>query len=439
MSKKRLPTDGGGQLFKMSKTDRRRELAYHGETGDLEFQWDQPPSLEELDRHVLKRMETEDAKNANKLLVPETPPMHMWPDDVKDEYMNNIGAIAQMIEKRIVRPNDARVHQQLRQNEALLASERGVFSVSIYNPVTPDKDYARNLLQMADRPKMMRGNASTHTHPKEESVILELREALDLPLGEPVPDVVLQDEQMPVSSVPRNSVVAVRGLDTFAGLVATDKILRRQRSPLTVRGVLQLVDRHCTTPLFCVRFLRDRHVEFVYFMETTANFFAVFTLQLPELYDAETLIKLRHTVYEEVRKERNAAIERMQKLGNDETELKGAERSTTLNVEKEKWLRDEREFHSLSDEYQRRYETEPDGNEWQREIKQFCPHAVFAPDKSRTLMELQCYYLYHYFTTCQCAFDAEKELKPKVTDKNQLLVERSRVTSSVPFNFQTKK
>lgn len=439
---------------------RRHELISHGGCDDSvgETNWQGgAPTLHELDAVVLKELEDERDYDKGKNMVAETPPMFMWPKAAVDELQNNIGVLAQSIEKRIVRHSNPEVHRSLRQNEAAMASTRGAASLSLYTTEKADPDYASNPLAWCDKPKYRSGVVVDHRHDKETSVVLEMREALELPLTTPLPAEVLADEMFTLGAMPRDCVKALQSLNTHAQLERFSRTERRKahkRQAQTLREVLAGVENSCRMALFCVRLLYDARVEVCYFMESLANYFGVLSFELdigvPADRAREALSQLRAQIVAEVRHRREEAEKRMREPNVSEDPLPTSLYTDDGEEQRKLWLKDAMAFSDLADLFHLDYEEEAkqkDSTPAVREIATFCPLAVFAPDKSTTLMRLPCIFSYHYYATCQCLIpksepesdDAKKAIAPREQNESQRMIDKTRVRSSVPFNFQQKR
>ena len=441
---------------------RRRELALHTTDGIDAGEWaGGGPTLEEIDNIAMKQLQREKDIQKNEVLEPEMPPMFMWPKETRDEYMNNIAFLAQAWEKRAIRPHDPATYTALRQNEAALAPTRAMASVSLYSAQRVDPHYANNPLSWGEKPKYRRGITTDHKHSKEQTVVLEIRNALDLPAREPVPDAVRLDENFSLAPMPEDCLTAVHSLDTYIPICRFARHLHKTSDqPQRVADTLADFARGCRTQLFCVRFIDDNAtIEMCFYMEAMANYFAVLAfkiaLNIDDASRGATLRKIREQVCSEIETMRRQAENRMADPFVTEAGLADSKYDSNNQLKRELWLRDEKQFHALADRYHVDFASEATSVEADKqtlEIAQFCPLAIFAPDKSTTLANLPCKFLYHYFTTCQCLMmDSDEEQtsdtaqtsapslprqRQRELNHAQTMIDKTQVNCSVPLNFK---
>lgn len=408
---------------------------------------------QETDDYSTQAIKKLQKKTLNEKRVPCVPPYREWPEGARIAHEHFIAQVMKDIETyKIVRPADPDVLEKFRRAEAAQASEQGVASLSIYDARQPDPMYARNPLGTADIPKRVVSGPIEHRHDKETTRIAEMRALNGLDKKKRISNEDVCSEGFCDACMPEDCQKALHNLGTYMHALRFQAKIHRQKNKInTLQSFICTIRLECAMPIFCVRFLYDATLEVCLHMETNATYFAVFAFSFAEQVAAEAkrrniskeeaLESLKNLVCEEVAEERKKSEKRL-----DETAslLRAPlESLSTEQLKKRSQIqRDDREFRALVDQFHVRFDKAKAENVEQTAIASYSTVGVFAFEKSASLLDIRCEFLYVYFATCQCLMDIQQEEYPqssatkKQTDNgSSTIIDGLSVSTSSKFDF----
>jgi len=247
----------------------------------------EPRSLKAVEREI-DRLDKEVALDEP---VPMTAPMYKWTPRQRQSYYDFVGSTAQIMQSRIIRPNDPAVVDELRRREAEQHNKTSATSVSLYKTKSANRNYARSgPLNWNDNTKVSFSDASAagevekHTHTLYLTLPLDirfLRGASHL-LYEPFEEAMfLSNPHLPYLCLTFSTRRLVTQLNTHAAAVQFANRLRETRQSMQLGALLRMAKYNYGMSLHAVLFRHDSTIEVMFSLDIDCRWFAIFSFALP--------------------------------------------------------------------------------------------------------------------------------------------------------------
>jgi len=333
----------------------------------------------------------------------QTPPLSEFPKEAVEEFYQNIGAMANQIDQKAIRPDNTHLQRQLREAEARRRDRVGAESVALYKSHNANPDYAtsgpaRWTTQLPANSNFARDRVEEHSHTREDAVVLDVCELFGEALepGEPVPDAVLRSDLFRYLAVPGDAIEPLQSLNAHDVAIELDNSDLGVIRELPLTEALALIRRRSHLPLQEVLVRPTGTIDACFALEATGSFFAVVSFSAPTLEGATAATVARWA------ERASAEIKRARDELAKEAEKQRPEFATTQRRDPEAIVKEIRRLRRLQQPFHADYRKD-EGRE------PLCARTallgVFDLEFSKLLSSLVVTFRYMYFSCCQCHHD----------------------------------
>jgi len=357
-----------------------------------------PATIQELHR-----------KNSIKDHKIETPPLHDFPAEALQEFYNNIGGMANIIDSNAIRPESAQIQRQLREEEAARRTNVGADGVAIYKSHSANPNYANTPPQRWNATLPTNSNfrqdcVEEHRHTREDTVVLAIDHTLAevLAAGDFIPEALLNSDMFRYLSVPGDSVEPLQSLNAHDVAIELDNGPLQQLGTVRLGAALQSIRKQTQLSVHQILLRKWGGIDVCFALDETAAFCAVASFVVPALAGAtdDTIGQRCDKICAEIDHERQLLTEEAKKRKPDF--------ATANRRDMDQIVSELRRLQKLRLLFHVDYRVPSDARG--PLCRESAMAAVFDSEYSKTLLDTDVEFRCLYFSCCQCHHD-EDDLK----------------------------